>query len=215
MEIKILILTLLLGNNLQAQQNQYQPTSADLDSIYNRVEKAQIENFLSTKPVLVDISVATRDSIFLTLINNYRLSMGLNKLTYVNVLNSACELHTNWMLQEQKVGHEETSNNIDGKLYPTFTDRITKFDPNWLSNHTILFENCGAAKSSIGNDPTIQFKRITQESVSEIFNGWKASPEHNAAMLDKQIKYLGFYLGSKFNKKQNNFMVFGTLLVSN
>jgi uncharacterized protein YkwD len=215
MKIKILILTLLLGNNLQAQQNQYQPTSADLDSIYNRVEKAQIEKFLSTKPELVDISEGTRDSIFLTLINNYRLSMGLNKLTYVNVLNSACKLHTNWMLQEQKVGHEETSNNIDGKQYQTFNDRIAKFDPNWLSNHTILFENCGAAKSSIGNDPTIQFKRITQESVYEIFNGWKASPGHNAAMLDKHIKYLGFYLGSKFNKKQNNYMVFGTLLVSN
>jgi uncharacterized protein YkwD len=215
MKIKILILILLLGNNLQAQQNQYQPTSADLDSIYNRVEKAQIEKFLSTKPVLVDISEGTRDSIFLTLINNYRLSMGLNKLTYVNVLNSACELHTNWMLNVQKVEHDETSLNIDGKMYPTFKDRIAKYDPSWLSDHKKLFENCGAAKSFTGNDPTIQFKRITKESVHEIFNGWKASPRHNAAMLDEHVKYLGFSLGSKFNIKQNNYMVFGTLLMSN
>jgi uncharacterized protein YkwD len=215
MKIKILILILLLGNNLQAQQNQYKPTKAAIDSIYDHVEKAQIENFLKTKPVLVDISEKVRDSIFLMLINDYRLSKGLNKLTYIVALNSACELHTNWMLNVQKVEHDETSLNIDGKMYPTFKDRIAKYDPSWLSEHKILFENCGAAKSFTGNDPTIQFKRITKESVHEIFNGWKASPGHNAAMLDEHVKYLGFYLGSKFNIKQNNYMVFGTLLLSN
>jgi uncharacterized protein YkwD len=215
MKFKILLLILVLGIQLKAQQKHYKPQKAVEDSIYDRVVKLQIEDFLKTKPILVDISEATRDSIFLTLINNYRLSKGLNNLSYNSVLNSACELHTNWMLKEQKVSHDETSNNLDGKMYPKFTDRIAKFDPNWLSNHTIHFENCGAGNSIIGNDPTIQFKRITKESVNEIFNGWKSSPRHNAAMLNEDVKYLGFYLGSKFNVKQNQYITLGTLLVSN
>jgi uncharacterized protein YkwD len=215
MKNKILLLMLVLGGQLMAQENLHKPKKGVEDSIYDRVVKLQIEGFLKTKPVLVDISEATRDSIFLTLINKYRRSKGLNNLIYNKVLNSACELHTNWMLKEQKVSHNETSNNLDGKMYPKFTDRVAKFDPNWLSDHTILFENCGGGNFFIGNDPTIQFKRITKESVNEIFNGWKSSPRHNAAMLSEDVKYLGFYLGSKFNVKQNQYITLGTLLVSN
>ena len=215
MNIKVLLLLLILGNQLNAQQKQYKLTNADIDSISARVEKAQIENYLNSNPVLIDISEHTRDSLFLILINNYRDSKGLNKLTFAPVLDSACELHTYWMLKEQKVAHDEFSINRDGKLYPKFTDRILKFDPNWMLGHHIILENCGGANSVIGNDPTIQFNRITKESVYDIFNGWKASPGHNAAMLNEHVKYIGFYLGSKFNTKQNNYLVLGTLLLSN
>jgi len=213
MNIRLVLLMLLIGHQLSAQE--YHPTKTKKDSIYALVEKAQIEKYLNTNPVLVDISEKTRDSLFLVLINNYRYSKGLNKLTYASVLDSACELHTYWMLKEQKVEHDEFSSNRDGKLYPKFTDRILKFDSSWISNHKILFENCGAAKSTIGNDPTIQFKRITKESVYNVFNGWKASPGHNAAMLNEHVIWIGFNLGSKFNAKQNNYLVLGTLLLSN
>jgi uncharacterized protein YkwD len=215
MNTRILLLLLIIGNQLKAQQNQYNPTKVDIDSIYARVENVQIENFLKTNPILIDISEELKDSIFLMLINNYRVSNGLNKLNYSLALDSACELHTYWMLKEQKVEHEEFSINRDGELYPQFTDRILKFDPSWFSDHKILFENCGAAKSIIGNDPKIQFKRITKESVYEIFNGWKTSPGHNAAMLNEHVKYLGFYLEGKYNTKLNNYLVLGTLLLSN
>ena len=215
MNIRTLLLMMILGNHLWAQQYQYKPTKADLDSIYISIEKAQIEKFLKTNPVLDDISEVTRDSIFLMLINNYRLSKGLKTLTYVPALDSACELHTNWMLKVQKVGHDETSINLDGKMYAKFTDRIRKFNPNWLSHHNILFENCGAAKSTIGNDPTIKFKRITKEHVYDIFRAWTESPGHNAAMLNKNVKYIGFYLGGNYNAKQNNHIVLGTLILSN
>ena len=215
MNIRTLLLMLILGNLLMAQQNQYSPTKVNIDSIYARAENIQIENFLKTNPILTDISEKSRDSILLMLINNYRESNGLNKLTFAPALDSACELHTYWMLKEQKIAHVESSINKDGKIYPKFTDRILKFDPNWMFDNHIILENCGGANSVVGNDTTIQFNRITKESVHEIFNGWKASPRHNAAMLDEHVKYLGFYLGSKFNIKQNNYMVFGTLLLSN
>jgi uncharacterized protein YkwD len=215
MNIRILLLLVILGNQLNAQQNQFKPTNTDIDSIYDRVERELTERFLKSNPIQIDISEESRDSIFLILINNYRQSKGLNTLTFAPVLDSACELHTNWMLKEQIVGHDETSVNTDGLFYPKFTDRIRRFDPNWMVNHHIIFENCGGGNSAIGNDPFIKFKRITKDHVYEIFNAWKASPGHNAAMLDANVKYIGFYLGSRYNAKQNSHVVLGTLLVSN
>lgn len=215
MKIQLVMLLLILGNQLSAQQAEYKPTKADIDSIYARVEREQTERFLKSNPIQDDISEESRDSIFLILINNYRQSKGLNTLTFAPVLDSACELHTNWMLKEQILGHDETSVSTDGLFYPKFTDRIRRFDPNWMLNHPIIFENCGGGNSAIGNDPFIKFKRITKEHVYTIFNAWKGSPRHNAAMLDANVKYLGFYLGSRYNAKQNSQLVFGTLLVSN
>jgi hypothetical protein len=46
MNTRILLLLLIIGNQLKAQQNQYNPTKVDIDSIYDRVENVQIENFL-------------------------------------------------------------------------------------------------------------------------------------------------------------------------
>lgn len=168
MKIKSLLLIIIFWGNIFAQ-NYYKPTQEDLDLIYNSIEKVQIDKFLKTNNILNDISENTRDSIFLILINDYRISKGLNTLTNIPDLDSACKMHMNWMLNVQKVNHEESNINIDGVMYAKFTNRINKFDTNWINQHKIIFENCGTAQSIIGNDPTIQFKKI-KKNIFTIFS---------------------------------------------
>lgn len=215
MKNRILVTLLIIVNQCIGQQHHYIPTKVERDSIYARVEKIQIEKFLTSNPVLEDISEEIRDSLFLRLINEYRKSKGLNMLAYCPVLDSASALHTHWMLKEKKVAHHEYSANVDGNFYPNPVDRIKKYDSNGMYRQKIILENCGGANAAIGSDPTIQFKRIKNEHVDKIFNGWKSSPPHNAAMLDKYATNLGFNIGSRYIKKQNNFIVLGTLILSN
>jgi hypothetical protein len=73
--------------------------------------------------------------------------------------------------------------------------------------HPYYFENCELSGGSVGSDPTIRFRRITTESITEIMNGWKNSPGHNAAMLDEKVKYIGFFTKSKYQKRKNNYSI--------
>jgi uncharacterized protein YkwD len=213
MKIINLIIALTF-NSLFCQQYLYNPTKADTDSIYAGIERIQLQRYFQTNPVYLDISEATRDSIFLMLINDYRRSKGLCKLTYLPALDSACELHTKWMLKERKVGHEETSENLDGRSYPKVIDRVKRYDRNNAFRKRILFENCGGGGCIAGNDPTIRYRKISAIQIHEIFNGWKLSPGHNIAMLKENVKYLGFYIEGDFDVKRNNYITLGTMLVS-
>jgi len=212
MKIYTLVIALMItANQLVAQ---WKPTPEQKKKFWEDTEKQEITNYLKTHPDTFDLSEVKRKSIFLKLINQYRSQKGLTSVEYTSALDSACSLHTLYMVKYDTIGHLERYLSLDGGFYPNPYNRIKKYDSLWVKAHPYYLENC-AYVGTIGNDPTVRFKRITAESITEIMNSWKNSPGHNAAMLDPKVKYIGFFTKSKYQKRKNNFYIASTLLLSN
>jgi uncharacterized protein YkwD len=209
--MKLLILMLIAVSQFKAQNKKSDEIS---QQIYDEIINRYIENYLKTNPVKVDLEEQKCDSIFLGLINEYRTNHHLTTLKFIDILDSACRLHTMWMLIRDTISHTETSLNIDGKFYYNPIDRIRRYDQNWPKNHPEFYENCAISYGRAGNDPTIQFERITAESIVKVFKIWQNSPGHNAAMLLPDAKYIGYYIGSKYKKRQNFYFQMATMLIS-
>ena len=190
----LVIALMISANQLVAQ---WSPTPEQEKKFWEDTEKQEITNYLKKHPDTNDLSEVKRKSIFLKLINQYRSQKGLTSVEYTSALDSACSLHTLYMVKYDTIGHLERYLSLDGGFYPNPYNRIKKFDSLWVKAHPYYLENC-ASVGTIGNDPTVRFKRITAESVTEIMNSWKNSPGHNAAMLDPKVKYIGFFTKSKY-----------------
>ena len=214
-KIILIFAILMLGNQLMAQ---WKPTPAELKKFWADIEKQELDHYLKTHPITTDLSEAKCDSIFLVLINQYRKEKGLTAVKYNIALDSSCRLHTLFMLKYDTCGHVEPYLNVDGGYYPNPINRIKKYDAIWVKEHPYFLENCefsGGTISSIPNDPYVKYKTITIESITDIINGWKNSPGHNAAMLDSKVRYIGFYTKSKYIKRKNHFYIASTLFLSN
>lgn len=192
---------------------QYTPPDSVVKKIYDDYEKEMVADYLKKHPQNIDLTEAKCDSIFLGLINQYRKDNGLKALKYVAVLDSACKLHTKWMIKNDLIGHTENKPSLDGKLYLTPADRIKKYDPAWNNAHPDTRENCTYVGST-GNSPLVKYKRINEETVKSIFDNWKTSPEHNAVMLMPNALFLGFYIESKYSSDKNNYIVMATMMAS-
>ena len=208
--MKLLMLMLIAVCQLNAQNKKSENLS---QQIYDDVINMYIQDYLRKHPVNIDLSEQKCDSIFLGLINGYRAQNHLTALKLIDVMDSACRLHTIWMLNRDTISHIENSLDIGGRVYYNPIDRIRRYDQSWAENHPNVYENCAVSNVRAGNDPTIQFQRISAESVESVFRMWQKSPGHNAAMLVPDAKYLGFYIGSKFKKKQNLYLQKATMLI--
>ena len=192
---------------------QWKPTPEEEKKWWDNVLKEWEADYLKKNPIAEDITEKRCDSIFLTLINNYRQEMGLGKVVYMPVLDSASRLHTKWLLKYDTICHTEIYPNIDGNIYRNPTDRIEKFDPTWENTFQKVKENCGI-NATIGTGPFIKYKRINDNSIDEVFKGWVNSPGHKAALVTPNARYLGFYIASKFNPKSNHYSIVATMLIT-
>lgn len=204
-----LLTTLIFSLHLMAQ---WEPTEVEKNKIYDHAVEAMEKDYLKKHPVIADLTVEKRADKFLKLINQYRTEYGLKKLSYVSILDSACSLHTNWMLQYDTVSHLEVCAHKDGKSYPLLEDRIKKY--NKKTDFYNLMENCQIAEGTTGNNPLIKYKTITEQTIYKIFIGWKNSPGHNAVMLSIDATHIGFFAASKYEKEKNNYFVAATLIMS-
>jgi len=213
MKTYTLVLAILMSANQVIAQ--WSPSPEQQKKFWEDIEKQEIASYLKNHPDTSGLSEIKCHSVFLALINEYRRQKGLNSVEYAAVLDSACRIHTLYMLKYDTIGHLERYLSVDGGFYPNPSNRIKKYDSTWVKAHPYYFENCELSGGSVGSNPTLRFRRITTESITEIMNGWKNSPGHNAAMLDEKVKYIGFFTKSKYQKRKNNFYIASTLLLSN
>jgi hypothetical protein len=107
----------------------------------------------------------------LFLINEYRQQNGLQPLRVSRALETAAQLHSEDMALHDYYSHTS----LDGR---TFIDRIRQAG---YTYNTPLGENIAAAI------PSAQY----------VFEAWKSSPPHNAAMLNPKFKVIG--IGAAYN----------------
>lgn len=110
---------------------------------------------------------------FLCLLNQYRVSKGLNQLIYDNSLNAVAALHSTWMNQNSIMSH--------------IGENGSTFDQRCSTGHTV----CDAENIAKG-----------YTTAQKLFDAWKASPGHNTNMLGTHTKtglsLVGIYATSIF-----------------
>jgi hypothetical protein len=101
-KIILIFAVLMLGNQLMAQ---WKPTPAQEKKFWDDFEKQELDRYLKNHPITTDLSEAKCDSVFLLLINQYRKEKGLTALKHNIALDSACRLHTLFMIKYDTCGH--------------------------------------------------------------------------------------------------------------
>lgn len=113
------------------------------------------------------------DSLVLIKINQYRISLGLDKLEFCKKSFLASEHHTKYMIDSKKLCHIENSET------PKPKNRLSKYG---VKSFHIVSENCSA----------LHFNTLNNEIIAQgIFNNWKESPNHNNNMIRPELKYMG------------------------
>lgn len=109
---------------------------------------------------------------FLTLINNYRASKGLAKLKVSKTLNVASWKHSRDMGMRDYFAHETKLPLPAGQSGPLPRDRMRAAGYGY---NTAKSENIAAGYGT----------------AQAVFTGWKNSSDHNAAMLNGNLKVIG------------------------
>ena len=114
-------------------------------------------------------------------INAYRTIHKLPLAKWDSIAYNAAHYHTKWMVKAKIVSHFETIDVPDFiEIYEPL-DRGKKFG---LKNNTFPSEICNKARVS-GKNPFIEKRASNDEIAKNIINGFKASPPHNEALLQK------------------------------
>ncbi len=132
--------------------------------------------FANPTPSAADPSLDSQETQFLALINNYRESQGLNDLVPQDNLNAAADWYATDMA---------TKNYYGGDQYCAQFNETAHCDS--------LGRMPGARLSDFGYPPSIAGENIAAgfDDAQSVFDAWKASPAHNANMLDPNYAAIG------------------------
>ena len=129
-----------------------------------------------------------RDSVkveLYNLVNQYRLQNGLNKLDIDTSLETACKIHSQYVLSEYRP-------NIPLHMHW----ELNKKNPYYKGKQCWHRANCKSENVVIFNDFSIPFVGFIPKNAKEIalecFNLWKNSHDHNENMLDPNWSISGF-----------------------
>ena len=159
-----------------------------------------MKKLLTTLLVLISsinlYSQTELDSLVLVKINEYRISLGLDKLEFSKESFLASQHHTKYMINVGEIGHIENSET------PKAYHRLLKYG---VDNFTLVGENC----------TTINMNGQTIFEMSEsIFNSWKESPSHNKTMTIPEFTNAAVSCGEGTLKKYGGYsLVFSTLVM--
>jgi uncharacterized protein YkwD len=128
-------------------------------------------------PGAANPSYDTQESQFLTLLNNYRESQGLNDLVPQDNLNEAADWYATDMATKNYYGGDQY-------CYDNFHE---------TAHCDSLGRLPGARLTAFGYPPSIAGENIAAGfgSAQSVFDAWKASPGHNANMLGSIYKAIG------------------------
>ncbi len=125
-------------------------------------------------PAQAAVSYSAEEIAFIKLINEYRVSQGLNPLMVSDMISEACDRHSSDMGKYRFFSHYT----VQSDWFPVNAspwDRMAKSGYDFYTNKG---ENIAAGQST----------------AKDAFNAWKASPGHNANMLNSSFKVIGIGL---------------------
>jgi len=156
--------------------------------------------------LLITISVAFAqdgyDTIFIKLVNDYRVSKGLSVLTYDPLLDSACVVQSSWMILNEKIDHGIGVHTRLEQIDPYYKDKIRQ---------SPILENCFGHTYS--NARPFGDTLVTEKHVHEAFDGWLASPGHHMAIVLAESTSIGFDIRGKFMKDGRGYIIGATMVV--
>lgn len=143
------------------------------------------------------------DSIFIKLVNDYRVNSGLPAVQYDSILDAACSIHANWMQQFDSVSH----NGGPAK-------RLDAVDPSWEHKFywNVMLENCAGNFMSDGR--VFGITEVNEKAVRETFDSWVKSPPHNHTLLDPESTSIAFEIRGHFNKDNRGYIIVATMLMA-
>jgi uncharacterized protein YkwD len=115
----------------------------------------------ATEQINKNVSYSKIENDILILVNEHRESIGLPKLTRMDIISGVADGHTDYMVKTGKISHDN------------FDERAQK-----------LMDNAGA--KSVGEN--VAYGYTTAESV---VNGWLNSPEHKAILENPNFTHFG------------------------
>jgi uncharacterized protein YkwD len=147
----------------------------------NLMKKALCIILLVLASITTAFSQDKHDQMFLSLINDYRTSLGLNPVKYDSLLDSAAKVQSIWMQKFEKVSHDIGVHARLEIIDPNYRDKIRQM---------LIVENCYGDMHSNGKVSGVS--GVTEADIKCTFDGWKSSPGHNAAMIIPETTSLGF-----------------------
>lgn len=141
------------------------------------------------------------DSLIITNINEYRISLGLSTVSFDSIAFKAASVQSDTMMYKGYVGH-----NNYGK-FKTLFDRYTFFGGE-VKNYKVG-EVCNFVPINAKN-----YSNYLNKIAIEVVNSWKSSNDHNSVLIDPDYNFIG--VSSKVDQKPTGFidykhyMVFST-----
>jgi uncharacterized protein YkwD len=176
----ITIVSIIISYN-SISQNPVKLIDYSKTSIIEYYSMDSVNAFNSRKFDSVSIQIE-----FLRLLNQYRKFKGLGELQLDVNLCAAADNQCRYMVNTKYVGHVQDFNNvISGDIYPTLTDRILQFYPNYNCVDYRISENalCFPIVICFGRNRT-----VAQQSLDQ----WASSNKgHAQAQLNPNFTKIG------------------------
>jgi uncharacterized protein YkwD len=144
------------------------------------------------------------DSLVLVKVNDYRASLGLDKVQFDTVCYKAAKCQATYLAKKQIVGHSQ-----DVKGFETLSQRLRAFgEVNFLK----AGEVCNFVPMNLDIKDTLGYDKL----VTKIVEAWKTSPTHNKALIDPEFKYAANFSKEIISKSgfvnKNHHEVFSTMI---
>jgi uncharacterized protein YkwD len=174
-----------------------------------------MKKIISILFLLFSLSVFSQsklDSLVLVKVNDYRVSLGLNKVVFDTVCYKAAKCQSTYLaniyiasgMKKYTMGHGQ-----DVKGFETSVKRLNAFGKyKFLKTAEI----CNFEFINFNVNDTLGYNKLA----TKILELWKSSPAHNQAIIDPNYKFAANYsyeiiLGSGF-KNVNHYETFNTMV---
>lgn len=131
------------------------------------------------------------DSLVFAKVNEYRVSLGLNKVEFDSVCYKAAECQANYQMVNKVCGHLQKTPGFE-----TMGQRLKFFG---RRNYSFAGEVCAAIAVNVKIGDTTYYEKLA----TKIVEGWKESPSHNEVLMDPHYKYAA--VCCKIEKKPSGF----------
>jgi len=154
--------------------------------------------------VLASILTFSQDKhnqMFLSLVNEYRISKGLNPVEYNTLLDSAAKVQSAWMEKFEKIDHSIGVHSRLEIIDPLYRDKIWQYS---------IVENCYGDMHSNGKMSGVS--SVVDDDVLCAFNCWKNSPGHNMAMLIPETTSMAFDIRGRWMDNGVGYLIVATMV---
>jgi uncharacterized protein YkwD len=166
-----------------------------------------MKKFISILFLFLSVSVFAQsklDSLVLVKVNEYRTSLGLNKVEFNKICYKAAECQATYLAKKQIVGHDQ-----DTKGFETLDKRLKFFGK---TNFLKAGEICNFVPINLDVKDTLGYDKLA----NKILESWRTSPSHNKALIDPDFKYVANFSKEIVTKSgfvnKNHYEVFSTMV---